>query len=171
MPVPFFPPNAHYGRSWRFYWRSSYIRYVLLRIRRVVTNAANNMIDRHARDQAIDLIDKALSGGITNFKLDDLWPTSEDKALSAIGARVWTTYNDGREYTLDRKQFDVETVEMFERCIQFLKTNMEYPWPAYDFAGNGLSFWQRLFKGKQARQRELEHLSSNGDFTKWPFLQ
>jgi hypothetical protein len=81
------------------------------------------------------------------------------------------TYDDGREYTLDRKQFDAETTEMFERCAQFLKTDMEYLWPNYDFAGCGTSFWKRLFKRKENREREWNQLISAGNFTRWPFIQ
>ena len=88
------------------------------------------MVDRQGGDKAAQLIDDFLSQRITNFKFQDEFPRSKDKALHAIETRLWFAYSDVREHRLDKtKHLNEYGRATFNRCILFLGPDIEYHGP------------------------------------------
>lgn len=85
------------------------------------------MVDRQSRLRAANLIQDFQPAAITNDELVDTFPRSPDRAIVAIRSMLWFCYDDLREHRLTGKwALTKEGEELFERCILFLKTDLEY---------------------------------------------
>ncbi|MGZ4982419.1 MAG: hypothetical protein ACXWAB_13360 [Methylobacter sp.] len=58
------------------------------------------MIDRSARDKAAELLRQFLAGTITNFELENSWPSSADRVLREIQDTIWCFYDDFEEHAM-----------------------------------------------------------------------
>ena len=101
-----------------------------------------DMVDRFARDQAARLVASFRDGAISSDQFGDQFPRdSEDQALEQIYQMLWFSYDDLHEHKLDDKHpLDPRQREMFDRCVLFLDSNLEYTWPEH-------SIFSRLFWG------------------------
>jgi hypothetical protein len=131
------------------------------------------MIDRTARDKAVQLLKALLGDGITNYRLEDEWPDqSPDFALRAVIEQLWFYYKDFPEKMLTRASFSPDEIKLIERCVVFLTSDREYEWPQYSFATENRTIIERLLGlGKQYSEEEWERFKSAGEIDAWPFLR
>lgn len=128
------------------------------------------MIDRSDRNKAISLLERALTGKITNWEFDDSWPQSKDRALKSIEEYLWLFYNDNSKSRLNVTDQDPNNVELFKRCIAFLSSDLEYKWPEYNFRRTGRSYLKALFQKKTDKER-WETFALMGEIEVWPFIK
>ena len=89
------------------------------------------MVDKHSRLKALNLIHDFKHGVITNDEFVTAFPRSNDAAIGAIGSMLWFCYDDLRQHRLTGKwALTLEGEKLFDRCILFLKTDLEYYGPA-----------------------------------------
>ncbi len=129
------------------------------------------MIDRHARNIAADALREFLAGSISNEAYERRYPRSkDDPALWGIYQNIWFCYSDTSEHTLTGKHaLTEEGRAVFERCILFLRSDLEFQWPA-----TKLRLWYPLLRliglGRIVSQK-VEKEMSVGDVDVWPFLK
>jgi len=90
------------------------------------------MINREKRDIARRLVEKFLAAEITNDDFVNDYPCREkdDRVIVAIYERLWGFWDDRRTHTLTGKHdLNPEARALFERCIAFLNSDLEYEWP------------------------------------------
>lgn len=89
------------------------------------------MVDKQSRLKTANLIQDFKHGVITNDEFVAGFPRSNDAAIGAIRSVLWFCYDDLREHRLTGKwALTVEGEKLFDRCILFLKTDLEYHGPA-----------------------------------------
>jgi hypothetical protein len=129
------------------------------------------MIDRHARDTGADALRDFVEGSISNEEYERRYPKSkDDPALWEIYVQVWFFYSDVKAHTLTGKHaLDQERRAFLERCILFLKSDIEFQWPRQKFRP-----WYGILRllgfGRILKRREEEEMSI-GDKEVWPFLK
>ncbi|HZQ22697.1 MAG TPA: hypothetical protein VFA89_07840 [Terriglobales bacterium] len=129
------------------------------------------MIDRHARDIAADALRDFMEGSISNDEYERRYPRSkDDPALWEIWVQVWFFYSDVRTHKLTGKHaLNEERRAFMERCILFLKSDVEFEWPRQKFRP-----WYGILRllgfGRTLKRREEEEMSI-GDKEVWPFLK
>lgn len=132
------------------------------------------MIDRHARDQAAQLLRQFAAGTTTNFRLEESWPSSEDRALWALEDTVWCFYDDFEEHKLRGKwKLSEEWKSITARWVIFLHSDEEYEWPPFRYPGIRPLFsgWFARVIGLAKRRRKLEaKFMANGEYRYWPFV-
>jgi hypothetical protein len=90
----------------------------------------STMVDKPTRLKAAHLIEDFTQGKLTNDEFVDRCPKSADKSLRAISSMTWFAYSDLREHRLEGKHALTDKgKEMFQRCIVFLNTELEYSGP------------------------------------------
>ncbi|GEM_PF-708470 len=131
------------------------------------------MIDRVAREKAIQLLVKIFTEGITNYCLEDNWPDgSPDYSLKAISEQLWFYYDESPEKILVRNVFGPDIIALIERCIAFLTSDLEYEWPKYSFETENRALIERILGlGKRRAAAQWAHFKSAGDIDAWPFLR
>ena len=131
------------------------------------------MIDRASRDKAVRLLSALSTGGVTNYQLEDEWPSqSLDLAVRAVAEQMWLLYDDFPEKKLDRDSFTKDEIRLIDRCQAFLSSDLEYEWPNYSFATGNRTLMQRVFGFKKRRPtKEWEEFISVGEIEAWPFLR
>lgn len=95
------------------------------------------MVDREARQCAITILARIKEQGITNWQLEDEWPSSEDPALNCILRWLWTLYSDFPEFPL----IDVlskQDIQIIEKCSLFLSSDLEFQ------VSEPPSFWEKM---------------------------
>jgi len=103
--------------------------------------------------------------------------------MKAISTMLWRTYSDLHEHTLADEGLELppEQREIFNRCVLFLLTDLEYQWAEDNFIGfRLLGFLERVFTfGLSTRlatclhgreERRLIALHVIGEEAIWPFL-
>lgn len=121
---------------------------------------AVNAPDRAARDKAAELILKLAAREITNDQFDDAYPSSRDRAVTAVYVWVWHFYDDLHEHRLEgRFALSTRARDGFDRCIAFLRSDQQYRWPPLA----SVKPLGRLFCW-MSRRYEM------GDMEVWPFL-
>lgn len=128
------------------------------------------VIDRTARNQAAQLLGRWQAGTITNWELEDTWPHSDDRAVKAVGDRLWCLYSDFPRRMLDLSSLRREEKDLFDRCRTFLKSGTDYRWPDFDFVREGLRPMEVLFRGMRTKSQGWEVFARAGDIGSWPFL-
>lgn len=84
------------------------------------------MIDRHARNKALELIARLSTSELTNWELEDRWPKSkEDPALGCILHWLWTLYDDDESIRM-REVLKEHQLAILERCRRFLESEEEF---------------------------------------------
>jgi hypothetical protein len=125
------------------------------------------MVDTEKRRAAAELIREFAVGQLTNDEFDEQYPRSEDKAIQTIGNVLWLSWDDRFTHRLEgRYQLTDQQKAVFERCMAFLQTELEYTGPS---AGTSVldsvkGAWKRLV-GEQ--QRVLTEGSLKDPW--WPF--
>jgi hypothetical protein len=129
------------------------------------------LVDRANRDVGATVLRDLADGRITNDEFMRRFPRgTDDPALRAISDFAWTQFSDLRTHTLTgRDSPTLERRTALERCYLFLRTDLEFEWPApTDSVGRGLL--QILTLGRLFRPSQEEY-KSKGDFEVWPFLR
>ena|SRR5882724_9195409 len=129
------------------------------------------MIDRHARDVAAQTLQEFINGSISNRAYERRYPKSQDDpALAGIYANIWFCYSDTSEHTLTGKHaMTDEGRATVERCLLFLKSDIEFQWPT-----TKLRLWYsvlRLVGFGRLVNRRVGNEMSVGDVDVWPFLK
>ena len=93
------------------------------------------MVNSEKRRFASQLITKYPSLEITNDDLSDDFPHDEsDPAFGAIWNNLWAYYDDMYSHKAEGKhQLLGGDRELFERCALFLRTDLEYEWPPFEW--------------------------------------
>jgi len=129
------------------------------------------MVNRHARDIAAEALREFMEGSISNEEYQRRYPKSkDDPALWEIYVQVWFFYSDLKTHTLTGKHaLNDERRAFLERCILFLKSDVEFQWPRQKFRP-----WHGILRllglGRTIKRREQEEMSI-GDKEVWPFLR
>lgn len=85
------------------------------------------MIDIESRTRASEILEKVKKEELTNWQLEDQWPTSEtDPSLNCVLRWLWSLYNDDKEDKLLGLMSDEEK-KILDNCIRFFKTGIELP--------------------------------------------
>lgn len=134
------------------------------------------MVNREKREVARRLLDEFLKREITGEELADSYP--RDKADAAIGAiyeRVWGYWDDGdtgRRVPQGQQQGEARAV--FERCMAFLDSNLEYEWPPVRWFKVSMALLRacgfRSMAERKARE-SLNQIRSHGNLEVWPFIR
>ena len=128
------------------------------------------MIDRDARDVAALVLREFADGLTSTAQYEHRYPESRiDPAIWEIFAQVWFFYSDVKTHTLTGRHALNDARRAFvERCIVFLKSDVEFQWPRQRFRP-----WSGLLRllgfGRVLRRCE-EFESDVGDKDAWPFL-
>lgn len=101
------------------------------------------MIDRCARDEAADILEKYWNGEITNYTLEYAWPPSQDRAIDEVFYFVWTLYSDCKEHKVrPADKVDPKISVLVPNCIRYLRADEEFEWPAEAASPEtGMPFW------------------------------
>ncbi len=93
------------------------------------------MVYRRKRALAAGVLREFRDGGITNDEYEDRWPRNRgDRVFWAIYDQLWFYYDDIKTHRLTGKyELSPESRELFDRCILFLESDLEYDWPAAKF--------------------------------------
>jgi hypothetical protein len=138
------------------------------------------MINRQPRDKLSAQLKRYLCGRITNRELDDTGDDLPDDGAFAISEMVYLTYSDYPEFhAIGDKRVQGETRKMYERCILFLDSELEYEWPEWHpkprpwfmWLRNLLSSGQAEMKTREAEATEDEAWRAVGDVEVWPFIR
>jgi hypothetical protein len=142
------------------------------------------MISRQGRNKAAELVRGYRDCVITNDDLTDDWPTSkqdeEDRALRAIELTLWGAYSDTHNHKAEgRHALEAEGRELFDRCAQFLDTDLPYEWPTHRlYPGEGgippilvVLSWGLLARLNRYWERRYRLQESAGDSRIWPFIR
>lgn len=153
----------------------------------------------HARRRHAELVRQLASGQLTNDAFEDAYAAlPQDRATREVFLFAWSFYDDLYEHRLrGRHRLSPSQRRVFARCVLFLRSGLEYEWPARarwlwcrqrdkpDRAGRG-PWWQPdesvlaglAFVGRRVREwcRRLEEerdrrLKRRGvvDDRLWPF--
>jgi hypothetical protein len=92
------------------------------------------MVIPEARSRLHKGLDDLINGRITNWNFDPLYyelKDSDDLAVAEIANFSWGLYHDtvGPYRITEHYRIGPEAREMADRCLLFLKTNLEYGWP------------------------------------------
>jgi hypothetical protein len=138
------------------------------------------MVDVEARRIAAALVARFRDRVITNDEFEDEWPRrSPDRALNAIAAALWGAYSDTHRHALTGRYALTEAGRaFFDRCIQFLKTDLEYEWPQDRYYARGglhktpliMSLGLLLPVHWMLKRRHAQQEAA-GDSAVWPFIR
>ncbi len=97
------------------------------------------MVDRNARNRAIDALVSFRSGALTNDEINRKWPqASSDTGLTEIGVVLGGSFFIGiRTYRLtDEGHGSDEALSLVDRCIVFLRTDRQVGKPIRPLRGS-----------------------------------
>jgi hypothetical protein len=104
------------------------------------------MVIPEARRRLHEGLDNLITGRITNWQFNKVYSElgcSQDRAVAVISRFGWGLYSDSVTYRItEHYRIKPQTRAMAERCLLFLRTNLEYAWPEWP---NQL--WQGLARG------------------------
>jgi hypothetical protein len=135
------------------------------------------MVNREKRDLAGGLIEKFLSCEITNDDFDKSYPTGEknDPAIDVIHDRLWGFWDDRHTHKLVGKYaLDPEARALFDRCIAFLGSDLEYEWPPLEWRSLSQVFLRMIGLRRIADARGNEWTEKTrklGKWDVWPFIR
>jgi hypothetical protein len=135
------------------------------------------MVNRGQRDFARRLIEEYMSCEITNDDFTNDYPTKEkeDRAIRAIYDRLWGFWDDLHTHRLTGKYaLDSEARALFERCIAFLGSDLEYEWPPLEWRNLSQAFLRLVGLGRIADRRGEdwnEKVRMLGSWEVWPFIR
>lgn len=119
------------------------------------------MVDRKARRHALAILTKIKEQRLTNWQLEDEWPSSKtDPALNCILRWLWSLYDDFPEVPL----IDIlskQDLQRVEKCCTFLSSEIE-------FVVSKLSFWEKIRRiMRWGREWQSDCTEPTDDY--WPF--
>jgi hypothetical protein len=131
------------------------------------------MINVRGRREGGRLLTEFFQGKITNDDYNDAFPSgSADAGLNVVYRRIWVYYSDLHSHYLDRHELSEDDIALFQRCIDFLNTDLEYNGPSIGMH----SPFARIFKNLLGRDEEpitvlgAATTEASGFFTPWwPF--
>jgi len=128
------------------------------------------VIDRHSRQIAVKALRDFVDGAISNKEYERRYPQSrDDPALREVYIQIWFLYSDVQTHFLTGKHAPNEERSLFlERCILFLKSDLEFQWPLQE-----CHLWcglLRLFGIRRIVARGKNEEMPIGDKEVWPFL-
>jgi hypothetical protein len=135
------------------------------------------MVNRGKRDLARQLIEKFLAAEIANDDFVDNYPCreKEDRAVVAIYERLWGYWDDRHTHKLTGKhELNPEGRALFERCIAFLNSDLEYEWPAIKWWSFSRAFLRKIGLRKRAddeADQYIGEMTGIGKFELWPFVR
>ena len=144
------------------------------------------MVEHEARRRAAQLVRRFGAGELDN----DLFHAgmaevvrSDDRALRAIESMLWTMSDHSRTHKLEGADaMNEEGRALFDRCVLFLQSDLEYEWPQDRFDRTwgcvpglhvltlGLTWIYTRWKVRQNERFNAE-VRASGDFDVWPFLR
>jgi hypothetical protein len=132
------------------------------------------VIDRQARDKAAELLRQFMAGTITNFHLEESWPSSKDPVLRELEDTLWCFYDDFEEHKMrGRWKLPKQSRTTAARWVLFLHSDCEYKWPLFRYAGIRplYSGWFARLTGLARRREKLEaEFMAAGEYEYWPFI-
>lgn len=135
------------------------------------------MIDRHDRESAASLVEQLRDGTLSNFDFEAQWPQCRsDRALKAISSMLWRYYDDLFEHRLtEAYALSGEAREIFDRCVLFLLSDLEYRWPRDDFFDAGVDSRSGILGLSDTccdfPDCDPDGTGIDGDTAVWPFLR
>ncbi|SRR6266849_2737105 len=135
------------------------------------------MVNRKKRDLSSSLVRRYLACEITNDDLVNNYPIRErdDPAIAAIYDALWGFWDDRYTHTLSGKhELDPPARALFERCIAFLNSDLEYEWPPLVLRSLSQAFLRLIGLRKIADRRSEEwtqKTNSIGPWEVWPFFR
>jgi hypothetical protein len=135
------------------------------------------MVKREKRDLARRLVEKFLAGEITNDDFVNDYPCreKEDRVIAAIYDRLWGFWDDRRTHTLTGKYaLNPEARALFEHCIAFLNSDLEYEWPPLQWRSLLQAFLRLVGLTRIADRRGNEwtqKVKNVGKWEAWPFIR
>ena len=131
------------------------------------------MINARARREGARLLKEFFEGKITNDEYNDAFQSgSVDAGLDAVYRRIWPYYSDLHTHYLDRQELSEVDVALFQRCIEFLNTDLEYKGPPVRMHNPFAQAFRSLL-GREERPVTVlgsEAVEASGFFTSWwPF--
>lgn len=135
------------------------------------------MVNRGKRDLARHLVEKFLAGEITNDDLVNDYPCREkdDRVIVAIYDRLWGFWDDRHTHKLTGKhELTPEARALFERCIVFLNSDLEYEWPPLEWRSFSQAFLRLIGLRRIADRRGDEwtqKVRKIGKWEVWPFIR
>jgi hypothetical protein len=129
------------------------------------------MVHREDRDVACKLIEQLANGEITNDDFDGAFPRrSKDRALFPVYANVWFHYSPHTHKLVSKQALKAEAKQLLKRCVAFLRSDLEYEWPDYNWI-DPKRFLLGLLGQRRKIERDFERFKTAGDFEVWPFLR
>jgi hypothetical protein len=134
------------------------------------------MVNRKKRDLASGLIRQFLACEITNDEFVDRYPNPDrDRAIEAIIDALWGFWDDLHTHTLTaRYGLNPQARALFERCVVFLNSDLEYEWPPLVLRSLSQSFLRLIGLRNIADRRSEEwtqKTNSIGPWEVWPFFR
>jgi hypothetical protein len=135
------------------------------------------MINREKRDLARCLIEKFLACQITNDDFVNAYPCREkkDRVIAAIYDRLWGFWDDNQTHALTgARELNPEARALFERCIAFLNSDVEYEWPPLEWRSLSQAFLRLIGLWRIADRRGDEwtqKVRKIGKWEVWPFIR
>lgn len=144
------------------------------------------MIDPDVRRVVARLVSEFRDGQLANdaFHAETgKYVGSADRAIRAVESMLWTMSDHSRTHDLTGPDaLTAAARALFDRCVQFLETDLEYEWPEDRFdrtSGTAASLHVLTFgltwlytRWKERRNQSFyEGLQAAGDFDVWPFLR
>jgi hypothetical protein len=131
------------------------------------------MINAPGRREGARLLSEFFEGKITNDEYNDAFPSgSIDAGLDAVYRRIWLYYSDLHSHYLERQKLSDDDAALFQRCIEFLNTDVEYRGPSL-YMQNPFKRAFRNLLGHEERPVSVlgsEAVEASGFFTPWwPF--
>jgi hypothetical protein len=119
-----------------------------------------------------DAVRDFMGGSISNREYERRYPrTKGDPALRAIYIALWFGYSDTSEHTMTGKHaLNDEGRALVERCVLFLRTDLEFQWPVPSSLCLWYSFLRLVGLGWIVRRLAAQDMSM-GDADVWPFLR
>ena len=127
-----------------------------------------------SRDKAAELLRQFASGRITNFELENCWPSSKDQAILNLDSTIWCFYDDFKEHKLQGPfALTPKMKRVVARWIVFLHTNEPYQWPNIAYPGVRplhRSWIVRRLGLINLVTRAEQRFMNAGSFEVWPFI-
>lgn len=109
---------------------------------------------------------------------------SDDPALKAIDGMLWSSYNEEWPHKLSGKNaLTPQGVEMYNRCLLFLGSDLEFEWPdagrqfqqvrfgrVFGELTLGLTYLVDDFLDKRS-EAFMDNYRKAGEFEVWPFIR
>jgi hypothetical protein len=134
------------------------------------------MVNREKRDLAGSLLKEFLACEITNDDFADGYPRDkQDTAIGAVYEGLWGFLDDRHTHKLEGKcALDPKAKALFERCVAFLDSDLEYEWPAIQRVSLSSGLLRLIGLHKIADKKadeQTDKMNSFGKLEVWPFIR